>query len=295
MFKSVEKIETMIEAMPYIRKFQGKTIVVKYGGHAMVNEKLKKSFAQDVVLMQFFGLRPVIIHGGGPEITEMLNKIGKKSQFVEGVRITDEETAEIAQMILVGKISSEITSLISLSGGKALGLSGKDSNLIKAQRLFKKVKVNGKLKKVDVGLVGDILSINTDLIEDVLESGYMPVISPIGLGAKGETYNINADTVAGKIAGAMKAQKLVMMTDVDGIYENPKDPKTFISFLTFAKASKMAAAGKIEGGMIPKVNACIDALEAGTKSAHIINGKIPHSLLLEIFTDKGLGTMVAKK
>ncbi|MDR1952708.1 MAG: acetylglutamate kinase [Elusimicrobiota bacterium] len=292
MFKSTEKIETMIEAMPYIRKFQKKVVVIKYGGHAMINEELRNKFAQDMVFLQFFGLRPVIVHGGGPEITEMLKKIGKKSEFIEGLRITDKETAEIAQMVLVGKINSGITSLITVNGGKAVGLSGKDSNLISAKKLLKEIEIDGQTKIIDIGLVGEVLDINVHLINSILDGGYTPVISPIGMGENGETYNINADTVAGKIAAALQAEKLIMLTDVNGIYEKQGDSKSFISVLSFDKALKMIAEKKIDGGMIPKVEACIDALKNMTKSAHIINGKIPHSILTEIFTDKGLGTMV---
>lgn len=291
MFKSLDKIETLIEAMPYIRKFQDKTIVIKYGGHAMTNDELKKKFAQDMAFLQFSGLRPVIIHGGGPEITDMLKKMDKQSDFVEGLRITDQETAQIAQMVLVGKINAEITGLISLCGGSAVGLNGKDSKLLSAAKMLKKVQG----KEIDIGFVGKVKSVNTRLINSLLDAGYIPVIAPIGMGENGETFNINADTAAGEIAGALKAEKLIMLTDVKGIFEDKNDPATLISAMDFAKVSEMTAAGTIEGGMIPKVNACISALKNMTRSAHIIDGTIAHSILMEIFTDKGFGTMIVSE
>jgi acetylglutamate kinase len=294
MFDSIGKIETLIEAMPYIRKFQNKVIVIKYGGHAMINDELKRKFAQDVAFLQFSGLRPVIVHGGGPEITEMLDKMGKKSEFTEGLRVTDGETAEIAQMVLVGKVNTDITGALGMCGGKAIGLNGKDSKLISASKLLKKIQVKGEYKEVDIGFVGSVKGINVHLINSLLDSGYIPVISPVGMGENGETFNINADTVAGEVAAALHAEKLIMLTDVKGICANPKDPGSFISVLTFDKAYEMIMKGSIDGGMIPKVNACITALKNMTGGAHIIDGREPHSILMEIFTDKGYGTMVVK-
>jgi acetylglutamate kinase len=293
-FSSLEKIETLIEAMPYIRRYQDKVIVIKYGGHAMTSPDLKQKFAQDIAFLQFSGLRPVIVHGGGPEITQMLDIMGKESKFIEGLRVTDAETVEIAQMVLVGKINADITSLIVSYGANAIGLNGKDSRLIAANKLLKTVKTDEGLKDIDLGYVGSIKSINTQLLNVVLDSGYIPVIAPIGVGPDGQAYNINADTVAGDMAAALKAEKLIMLTDVKGIFENPKDPATFISQLNFDKAYEMILKGAIDGGMIPKIKACIKALKNTTKAAHIIDGRTPRSILMEIFTDKGFGTMVIK-
>jgi acetylglutamate kinase len=295
MFQSSSKIETLIEAMPYIRKFQDKTIVIKYGGHAMVNDDLKKKFAQDIAFLQFSGLRPVVVHGGGPEITDMLKTMGKKSEFIEGLRITDSQTAEIAQMVLVGKICTQITSAISSYGGKAIGLNGKDSNLICATKLLKKITTAGVSKEIDIGFVGSVTKINADLINSLLDSGYIPVISPIGVGQNGETFNINADTVAGEVAAALHAQKLIMLTDVKGVFADKNNKDSFISVLSFDKAYEMIFEGTIDAGMIPKINACITALKNMTQAAHIIDGTIPRSILMEIFTDKGFGTMVVKQ
>jgi len=294
MFESIEKVEILIEAMPYIRAFQNKTVVIKYGGHAMVNEDLKKKVAQDIAFLQYSGLRPVIVHGGGPEITQMLAKIGKKSEFVNGMRVTDAETVDMAQMVLVGRINTEITAAICLCGGKAVGLNGKDSNLIAAEKLLSEVKENGRIKEVDIGYVGSVTGINKHLINSLLDGGYIPVISPIGVGEDGQTYNINADIVAGEVAAALQAEKLIMLTDVKGIFEDPKDPSTFLSVLSFNKAHEMKLNGRIDGGMIPKIDACIKALNGMAKSAHIINGCIPHSVIMEIFTKQGSGTMVVQ-
>jgi len=287
MFESADKIETLIEAMPYIRKYQNKTVVIKYGGHAMVNEELKKKVAQDIAFLQYSGLRPVIIHGGGPEITQMLAKVGKESRFINGMRVTDAETVDVAQMVLVGRINTDITAAICLCGGKAVGLNGKDSNLIAAEKLLSE-------GGVDIGYVGSVTSINKHLINSLLDGGYIPVISPIGVGTDGQTYNINADIVAGEIAAALQAEKLIMLTDVKGIFEDPKDASTFISLLTFDKAHEMKLNGRIDGGMIPKIDACIKALNGMAKSAHIINGCIPHSVIMEVFTKQGSGTMVVQ-
>ncbi|MDR2709548.1 MAG: acetylglutamate kinase [Elusimicrobiota bacterium] len=294
MFDSKQKIETLIEAMPYIRRFQNKIIVIKYGGHAMVNPDLKQKFAQDIAFLQFSGLRPVVVHGGGPEITQMLSRLGKKSEFIEGLRVTDAEAMEIAQMVLVGKINTDITSAMVRYGAKALGINGKDSNLLMACKLLKKIKKDDKIKEIDLGFVGDVKSINGEFLRTILDSGYIPVIAPLGSDENGQSYNINADTVAGKIAATLQAEKLIMLTDVKGIFENPKDPKSFISELSFDKAYEMILRGAIDGGMIPKINACILALKNQTKAAHIIDGTIPRSILMEIFTDKGFGTMVVK-
>jgi len=294
MFESADKIETLIEAMPYIRKYQNKTVVIKYGGHAMVNDELKKKVAQDIAFLQFSGLRPVVVHGGGPEITDMLKKLGKKSEFINGLRVTDGETVDIAEMVLVGKINTEVTATINMFGGKAIGLNGKDASLLRAEKILSEVKENGVSKEIDIGFVGAVTAVNAHLLSSLLDNDYIPIIAPIGVGENGETFNINADTVAGEIAAALHAEKLIMLTDVKGIFEDPKKPETFVSTLTFDKAYEMMMKGQIDGGMIPKVQACIHALNNMTNKAHIIDGRAPHSILMEIFTDKGSGTMVAK-
>jgi len=288
----VERANVLIEALPYIRNFFGKTFVIKYGGNAMVDEELKKAVILDVILLKYVGLNPVLVHGGGPEIDKMMNRLGKKPTFVSGLRVTDEETMEIAQMVLVGLINQEIVSLINKFGGKSIGLSGKDGNLIIAKRR-KGIDLSGPTpKEVDLGFVGEVEAVNTEVIRLLSDEGYIPVVSSVGVGLDGESYNINADSVAGHLAAALKADKLIMLTDVKGIFEDPKDPNTLISTLQIDRARKMIEEGRIEGGMIPKVEACIKALEAGVARTHIIDGRQMHSLLLEVFTDRGIGTMV---
>ena len=294
MFHEIDKIETLIEAIPYIKKFQGRTVVIKYGGHAMVNDELKRDVARDVVFLQFAGLRPVIVHGGGPEITGMLKIINKQSGFVSGLRVTDEETVGIAEMVLAGKINTDLVGLINACGANALGLNGKDANLIMAEKMLADVLENGAVKKVDIGFVGEVKKINADLLNHLLDNGYIPVIAPTGADGKGGTFNINADSVAGEIAAALQAEKLVMLTDVKGIYADHRDAETFISTLKVSAAHELMSAGKIDGGMIPKVKACMTALDAGAGKTHIIDGRIRHSILTEIFTDSGTGTEVVK-
>lgn len=292
-FSEIDKIETLIESVPYIRKFQNKTVVIKYGGHAMVNEDLKRAVARDIAFLQFAGLRPVIVHGGGPEITEMLKKVGKKSEFVAGLRVTDKETADIAEMVLAGCINTDLVGILNACGAKAVGLNGKDANLIIAGKMLASLP-GGKSKKVDIGFVGEVKKINAELLNCLLDNGYIPVIAPTGADGLGGNYNINADSVAGDIAAALMAEKLVMLTDVKGIYEDHKKPETFISTLTSSKAHALMNAGKIDGGMIPKVRACMTALNAGAGKTHIIDGRTKHSILTEIFTDSGTGTEVVK-
>ena len=281
-----------MEALPYIQEFYGKTIVIKYGGNAMINEDLKEKVMQDIALMKYVGIRPVIVHGGGPEITGFLKKVGKKSSFVAGLRVTDAETVEIAEMVLDGKVNSEIVNLLNHRGVRAVGLSGKDANLICAQKKLATVYDGDEKKKVDIGYVGAVEQVNVALIEDLLDQDYVPVIAPIGVGKNGESYNINADYVAGEIAGALKAEKLMLLTDVEGIYGNYEDKSTFISTLTLKEAESMIQSGVIGGGMIPKVETCLKALKGGAAKTHIIDGRQPHSLLLEIFTSQGIGTEV---
>ena len=294
MFNTMEQIQTLVEALPYMRQFKGKTIVVKYGGNAMINEELKAKVIQDIIFLQCAGMRPVVVHGGGPEITAMLKRVGKQSTFINGLRVTDEETVELAEMVLAGKINTELVSILNRQGGKAIGLNGKDANLIVAKKHLSEVYDNGEVKLVDIGYVGDVASVNVELINSLLDLGYIPVIAPTGVGANGETYNINADSVAGEIAGALKAEKLLLLTDVRGIYVDYRDEDTFVSTLTFEKAQELMIKGCIDGGMIPKVVCCAEALRDGVRKSHIIDGRMEHSVLLEIFTDIGIGTEITK-
>jgi len=292
---SVEKAAVLVEALPYMQKFNGKTIVVKYGGNAMINPELKNSVIQDIVLMKYVGMRPVVVHGGGPEITALLKQLGKQSSFVSGLRVTDAETVEAAEMVLVGKINTEIVNLLNRHGGRAVGLNGKDADLIVAKKHFATVYEGGEPKQVDIGYVGDVAAVQPGILDTLLENGYTPVIAPVGVGPDGGTYNINADYVAGEIAGALRAEKLLLLTDVPGIYEDYPRQETFVSTLTVDRAKTMIAAGSIDGGMIPKVEACLKALAGGCVKTHIIDGRQPHSLLLEVFTDKGIGTEVVRE
>lgn len=294
MINSVEKADVLIEALPYMQKFAGKTIVIKYGGNAMINEEFKRSVIQDIILMKYVGMRPVVVHGGGPEITATLKKFGKQTEFISGLRVTDEEAVSIAEMVLVGKVNTEIVSLLNHYGARAVGLSGKDADLIIASKHLAKVHEDGKIKEVDIGFVGDVTQINRGIIETLLDQNYIPVVAPIGVGLKGETYNINADYVAGEMAGALKAEKLLLLTDVEGIYRDYNDKSSFISTLGFSEAQNMIKHGTIGGGMIPKVEACVRALKGGAAKTHIIDGRLAHSLLLEVLTDTGIGTEVVK-
>ena len=289
------QVQTLIEALPYLRDFKDKTIVVKYGGNAMLNDQIKNKVLQDIVFLQCAGMRPVVVHGGGPEITAMLMQAGKKSEFVSGLRVTDAESVGIAEMALVGKINTDLVARLNTLGGRAVGLNGKDANLVQAKKHLADVYENGEVNLVDIGFVGNVEHVNTDLIEVLLANGFIPVIAPTGVGTNGETYNINADSVAGEIAGALKAEKLLVLTDVRGIYSDYRDESSFISTLTFEKAQELIIRGKIDGGMIPKVRACITALSGGAKKTHIIDGRAEHTILMEIFSDKGVGTEVVKE
>ncbi len=286
------KTEILIEALPYIQQFYGKTIVVKYGGNAMINDTLKEKFTQDIALMKCTGINVVIVHGGGPEITGFLKKLGKESKFVSGLRVTDEETVEIAEMVLDGKINSEIVNLLNRRGVRSVGLSGKDANLIRAEKKLATVYEQGARTKVDIGYVGKTKQVDIRIVEDLINGGYIPVIAPIGVGENGESYNINADYVAADIAGALKAEKLLLLTDTEGVYKNFEDKTTFISTLTAQEAKEYIKSGIIAGGMIPKVEACLRALQSGAGKAHIIDGRLPHSIILELFTASGIGTQV---
>ena len=295
MLMNDSQVQTLVEALPYLSKFKNKTIVVKYGGNAMLNDELKNKVLQDIVFLQCAGMRPVVVHGGGPEITRMLMQAGKKSEFVSGLRVTDAESVGIAEMALVGKINTDLVARLNTLGGKAVGLNGKDSNLIQAKKHLADVYENGEVNLVDIGYVGNVEKVNTELIEVLLDAGFIPVIAPTGVGAQGETYNINADSVAGEVAGALKAEKLLVLTDVRGIYSDYRDENSFISTLTFEKAQELIIRGKIDGGMIPKVRACITALSGGAKKTHIIDGRAEHTILMEILSDKGVGTEVVKE
>ena len=293
-FSSKDKAAILVEALPYIQDFYGKTIVIKYGGNAMINDDLKEKVIKDIILVKYVWMRPVIVHGGGPDITNFLKSVGKQTEFVSGLRVTDKETVEIAEMVLVGKINSEIVSLLNAGGVRAVGLSGKDAGLIQAHKKMAAVHENGQVTEVDIGYVGEVEKINTDILNDLLDQDYVPVIAPIGVGKGRESYNINADYVAAEVAGALNAEKLLLLTDIEGIYRDYHDKSTFISTLTQAQAKGMIQAGSIAGGMIPKVEACLCALEAGAGKTHIIDGRLAHSLILEVFTPQGIGTEVIK-
>ena len=292
MYSDQDKAEILVDALPYIQEFYGKTVVIKYGGNAMINDELKENVMRDVALMKFVGIRPILVHGGGPEITGFLKKVGKESTFVSGLRVTDEETVEIAEMVLDGKLNSEIVGLLNLRGVRAVGLSGKDAGLIKARKKLATVYENDTAHQVDIGYVGEVMEIDTGIIADLLDQGYVPVVAPIGMGADAESYNINADYVAAEIAGALRAEKMLLLTDVEGVYKDFSDKDSLISQLRMSEAKEYIRSGVIEGGMIPKVEACLRALEAGANKAHIIDGRLAHSIILEIFTSRGIGTMV---
>jgi acetylglutamate kinase len=286
----IDKAGVLIEALPYIRSFYGKTFVIKYGGSAQTDEGLKRAFAEDVVLMNFIGIRTVIVHGGGPRINETMQKMGKVPDFVHGHRVTDAETMDIVEMVLGGLINKHIVSLINGQGGKAVGLSGKDGGMIRAGR--KKLKRGAGDDLVDIGLVGEVKEVNPRVLQSLDKEGFIPVISPIGVGPEGETLNINADFMSSAVASALGAEKLIFLTDVPGI----KDKKgKVVETLTRARAKRMISSGAVAGGMIPKVSAAVEALDKGVKKTHIVDGRVPHCLLLEIFTHKGLGTEIMAK
>mgnify|MGYP001771139717 FL=1 len=288
--------DILMEALPYIEDFYGKTVVVKYGGNAMINDTLKEKVMEDIALMRFVGIHPVIVHGGGPEITWFLKKLGKESSFVSGLRVTDAETAEVAEMVLDGKINSEIVKRMNRRGVRAVGISGEDANLIRARKKLATVYEDDGTapKKVDIGYVGEVESINTDILQTLIQNDYVPVIAPIGVGADGENYNINADYVAAKVAGALKAERLMLLTDVEGVYKDFNNKDSFISILSATEAREYIRDGIIKGGMIPKIEACLEAMDEGVAKAHILDGRMPHSLILEMFTAGGVGTQVIR-
>ncbi|NLL52118.1 MAG: acetylglutamate kinase [Peptococcaceae bacterium] len=290
---NITKANILIEALPYIQKFSGSTVVIKYGGHAMVDRKLKEEVMLDILLLHSVGLRPVIVHGGGPEINSMLQRVGKESTFVQGLRITDKETMEIAAMVLVGKLNTEIVSLLNGFGGKAVGLSGQDACLFQAHKKPLQLEnQDGSLEEIDLGYVGEIKKVAPGIIISLLDQGYIPVISPIAGSEDGESYNVNADTAAGILAGALKADKLLILTDVKGVLKNINDPASLISVIARDEVPSLISEGVIQGGMIPKVECAVEALQQGTGSVHIIDGRQSHAILLELFTDGGIGTML---
>jgi acetylglutamate kinase len=286
MSRTILRAEVLLEALPYLQVFQGKTLVIKYGGAAMEKADLKEQFARDVLLLRLIGIRPVVVHGGGPQIGALMKRLGKEPEFVGGMRVTDAETVEIAEMVLVGKINKEIVGLINVHGGRAVGLSGKDGNLLRARKRLHRLPDGGT---VDIGLVGEVEAVNTDVIRLLEESGLIPVIAPIGVGARGETYNINADLVAGDVAAALRAEKLIHMTDVQGI---KGEDGALISRLTRREAERLIKANVIDGGMLPKVESALKAIEGGAAKAHIIDGRVPNAVLLEVFTHEGIGTEI---
>jgi acetylglutamate kinase len=290
MQQAINKANILMEALPYIKTFKNKTFVIKFGGNAMVDPALSHSFALDIILLNYVGIRPVIVHGGGPQIGEFMDRLGMETKFVDGLRVTDKNTIEIVEMVLVGKINKEIVGHINQNGGKAVGLSGKDGNLLMAEKIWLKDK-NDPLKKVDIGMVGEVKSVNPNVINTLDTAQFIPVIAPLGAGEDGETYNINADTAAGEIASALKAEKLILLTDVEGVKDKNDN---LLSTLTEQETEKSIETGAISGGMIPKVNCCCKALDKGVGKAHIIDGRVEHAVLLEIFTDVGIGTQIVK-
>jgi acetylglutamate kinase len=286
-----DRAKVLIEALPYIRRFANATIVVKYGGHAMVDEKLKKDFALDIILMKYVGLNPVVVHGGGPQIGSLLKRLSIQSEFVDGMRVTDEQTMDVVEMVLVGKVNKEIVTLINQNGGQSVGISGKDGKLLTAKKMkyLRKKGDDQPPEIIDIGMVGEVTDVNNELLENLLASEFIPVIAPVGAGRKGETYNINADHVAGRIAASLRARKLILLTDTEGVLD--KEGK-LISTVRLKDSQSLVDDGTIKGGMIPKITCCAEALKGGVKKAHIIDGRKEHAILLEIFTKEGIGTEV---
>ena len=280
-FSNAERAEVLTQALPYIKRYVGKTVVVKYGGNAMTNPDLKQQVMDDIVLLWLIGVKVVLIHGGGPEISSMMDKLGKKAEFVDGLRVTDKETVDIVQMVLAGKVNKTLVTLLEKRGGKAIGLCGMDGNLIQA-----------KMKDEKLGYVGEVTKINIGPVTDILEKGYIPVISTLGCDADGNAYNINADTAAAHIAGALGAERFILMTDIAGILKDKDDPSTLIPEITIPQARTLKQEGIISAGMIPKVQCCVTAIESGVKNVVIMDGRVPHSILMELLTDEGAGTLV---
>lgn len=284
-------VEVLTEALPYIKRFSGKTMVIKYGGNAMVDDRLKNDFARDIVLMKVVGMNPVIVHGGGPQIGKLLERIGKESKFVEGMRVTDSETMDVVEMVLGGLVNKEIVNLVNRHGGKAVGLSGKDGELVRARKMVftRNAPELNVPEIIDIGHVGEVASINTAVVDMLIKGDFIPIIAPIGVGEDGQSYNINADLVAGKLAQVLNAEKLIMLTNTPGVLDSESN---ILTGLTTAEVNRLIENKIIHGGMLPKINAALDAVNAGVASAHIIDGRVDHAVLLEIFTDKGIGTLI---
>jgi len=287
---AADKAKTLAEALPYIQRFQNKTIVVKYGGNAMTDERLKESFARDVVLLKVVGMNPVVVHGGGPQIDDLLKRVGKKGEFVQGMRVTDAETMDVVEMVLGGQVNKDIVNLINRNGGKAVGLTGKDGGFIRARKL--KVRgTGGSDEMVDIGQVGEVESIDPAIVNLLHTEKFIPVIAPVGVGANGESYNINADLVAGKVAEILKAEKLIVLTNTSGVLDKNGN---LLTGLTAKRVDELFADGTIHGGMLPKIGSALDAVKNGVNSCHIIDGRVAHALLLEILTDEGVGTLIKR-
>ncbi len=283
-FSNAQRAEVLTQALPYIRQYNGKVVVIKYGGNAMINQELKEQVMEDIVLLWLIGIKVVLVHGGGPEISELMQKLDKKATFVDGLRVTDQETMDIVQMVLAGKVNKTLVNLLEMNGGNAMGISGMDGRLIEAE-----------VKDKRLGFVGEVTDIHIDPVHDLLEKGYIPVISTIGCDKEGNAYNINGDTAAAAIAGALQAERLIMMTDIAGVLQDKDDPNTLIREITLDEAEQLCSDGVVSGGMIPKVQCCIDAIHQGVKNVIIMDGRVPHSILMEILTDEGAGTMVRGK
>ncbi len=292
----MDNVTILVEALPFIKQFYKTKILIKYGGHAMIDKESMASTARDTVLLKYVGMEPIVVHGGGPEITRSMSKLGKQPKFIKGLRVTDEETMDIVKMVLVGNISTNIVSQICLCGGKGVGVNGKDNKLIQATKKVHEIKNSetGEIEKIDLGLVGEIKKINPDILKMFTENNYIPVVSPIGIAEDGTTLNLNADTASGAIASEVNAEKLIILTDVPGVLKDPKDPNSLIQRIKIDEIPQLIEEGVITGGMIPKIETCVKAIENGVKSCHIIDGRKKHSLLLEIFTNDGIGTMIYK-
>ena len=288
---AARKAETLIESLPWLERFRGATIVVKYGGNAMIDDELKENFARDVVLLKLVGMNPVVVHGGGPQIDDLLKRVGKKGEFVQGMRVTDAETMDVVEMVLGGQVNKEIVNLINQHGGHAVGLTGKDGAFIRAKKMLVRGPGDSD-EKIDIGQVGEVEAIDPRIIETLLAGGFIPVIAPIGFGARGESYNINADLVAGKVAEVLKAEKLVVLTNTPGVFDKNGN---LLTGLTARKVDELFADGTISGGMLPKISSALDAVKNGVNTCHIIDGRVPHALLLEILTNEGVGTLIRRR
>ena len=283
-FSNAERAEILTQALPYIKRYTGKVVVVKYGGNAMINDQLKQQVMEDIVLLHLVGVKVVLVHGGGPEITGLMDRLGKKPEFVDGLRVTDKETVDIVQMVLAGKVNKTLVNLLEMKGGRAIGLSGMDGRLIEA-----------KIKDERLGYVGEITDIHIKPVTDLLEKGYIPVVSTVGCDKNGNTYNINGDTAAARIAGALEAERLIMMTDIAGVLRDKDDPSTLIPEIDLEEAARLREEGVVSGGMIPKIDCCVEAIHRGVNKVIIMDGRVPHAILMELFTDEGAGTMVTGK